>query len=452
MHKKLMAVAVAGALAAPGVALAQTSTVQIGGSITVFYYSHDHNNPAAGKTGDILETSEPEIFIRGEEKLGGDLSAWFQCTSSLDGIVAGASAIANSGWCARNSGIGFKGSWGNIFAGNWDTPHKLVFNRIRGAFGGTNPMTGGSATILEGGAASGTQNPMQTITASARAGTTIAAATAAGATVGTVSVANAVGSATAMTNNPASFFRRQASSWTYHSPVWSGFQLQGAFSAANETTGIPSANPLKPRLWSVAAHYDNGPLYLGAAYERHNDYNPGNATVNIGQTACAGAGAASCYSGGSDDGWLLGAGYTFAGKFKLTGLYSRNNYETAGGGEMRIRGWAIFADWAVAGPHIIRAGYGSVSDSSGTSMQNVAVYKAPLASTCGITSAMSCAGDTGAKWWNVHYEYRFSKRTGVLVNYNRIDNDSNGAISLGKTAAIAGGDQSAMGIGIKHRF
>jgi hypothetical protein len=69
-----MALAVAGALAAPAAALAQ---VQIGGSLTVFYYSHDPDNKSVGKTGDILESSEPEMYIRSEEKLGGGMSAWF---------------------------------------------------------------------------------------------------------------------------------------------------------------------------------------------------------------------------------------------------------------------------------------------------------------------------------------------------------------------------------------
>ena len=79
MNKKVMAVAVAGAFALPAsVALAQTSTVQIGGSVTLLYSSVKHQNDSVAKRSDILETAEPNIYIRGEEKLGGGLSAWFQ--------------------------------------------------------------------------------------------------------------------------------------------------------------------------------------------------------------------------------------------------------------------------------------------------------------------------------------------------------------------------------------
>ena len=52
MNKKVMAIAVAGALAVPAAsALAQTSTVQIGGSFNLLYYQHNPNNPSTGKKG-----------------------------------------------------------------------------------------------------------------------------------------------------------------------------------------------------------------------------------------------------------------------------------------------------------------------------------------------------------------------------------------------------------------
>jgi predicted porin len=48
MNKKLMAVAVAGALAAPGVALAQASSVTISGFFKVGLESLSYSNQAAG--------------------------------------------------------------------------------------------------------------------------------------------------------------------------------------------------------------------------------------------------------------------------------------------------------------------------------------------------------------------------------------------------------------------
>lgn len=436
MQKKLMAVAVAsavGALVAPTAAVAQTSTVQIGGSLTMFYYSHNPNNPAlpvlqpagttgvGGTRGDILEMSEPEMFIRGEEKLGGGLSAWFQCTSSLDGMVTGASTAL--GFCGRNSGIGMKGNFGNIFAGNWDQPQKLVFNRARGWFGGTNSFTGGTARLLNNDGASGTQNPIQTI-------------------AGGFSTAGTTELKTVITNNPAAFYRRQASSWNYHSPSWNGLQIQAAFSARNDATAIPAASPLKPRLWSVAGHYDSGPLYLGVGYERHNDYNPGN--IGIGTTA-------TTYAGGTDDNWTLVGGYK-VGPVSVRGMYSRSEYDVTNTTGVSAKGWGLWADWALGGPHTLRAQYAKVGDASGTTTGATGNLKGPLTAGCGATSTLSCATNTGARVWSVFYSYAFSKRTEGSIGYTKLSNESNANFSLGKVASTAGNSQSSGGIVLKHRF
>jgi len=425
MNKKLIAVAVAGALAAPvSTALAQSSTVQIGGSLNLLYYLHKPGTGGPGKKGDIMEQSEPELYIRGEEKIGGMLgSVWFQCASSFD--IAGATG---DGFCTRNSAIGVRGNYGNVFAGNWDMPQKLVVNQIRGAFSGTNALYGGGANLLFGGSASGVGNPVQTIAASPVAG-------------------GATGASTTNANNAERFYRRQARSWNYHSPSWSGLQFQGAFSTATEHTGL-GTSPLQPRLYSLAVHYNNGPLYLGAAYEQHQDWNPGNTTVT-------GAGiptTASNYGGGDDNNWTLGAGYTFAGVFKLTGMYSRSEYDTTNTGGIKVKGFALYADWRVAGPHIVRAQYARVDDVEGNTTQGAGVYKGPAGATCGPTSTVSCASSTGADLWGIHYAYQFSKRTEGIIAYNRVSNDSGATYSLGKSAAPAGSSQSAMGIALKHRF
>jgi predicted porin len=425
MQKKLMAVAVASAVAAPGLVLAQTSTVQIGGGITAFYYQHTPHNPSVAKRGDIMESSEPEFFIRGEEQLGGGLSAWFQCTSSMDGIISGNNAVASSGICARNSGIGFKGGFGNVFWGNWDVGHKLFVNRIRGWNGGTNAFTGGVGNLLMGGSASGTVNPMTTIGASPVIG-------------------GATGAATVTSDNPASFFRRQANSWHYHSPSFAGFQVQGDISADNESTGIPEAMGLRPRMWSVGVHYDNGPLYIGGGYERHKDYNASNQSVG-----------ATGYTGGSDHSWTVGAGYTFAGVFKITGMYMANKYEVNAATDMKVRGFAFFADWAIAGPHSIKAQYIQLRDIKGSSSRTVGAYRGPTASSClapGGASTGSCGTDTGAKQFGAWYAYAFSKRTELFAGFNRVDNDRLAVMSLGKTAPTAGATQTNIGMGVRHRF
>lgn len=423
MNKKLMAVAVAGALAVPGVALAQSSTVQIGGSLTAFYYNHDVNNPGAGQSGDVLETSEPELFVRGEEKLGGGLSFWFQCTSSMDAMIGGSAAA--QGLCARNSGLGFRGSFGNIFAGNWDTPQKLVWNMARGWFGSTNSVTGGGGRTLYGNGPSGVSNPTTT-------------------TTGVLSNSTAATITTTTSNGPAGFARRQSNSWNYHSPSWSGFTVNASYSADNESSGRPETSLLDPRLFSLGGAFRSGPLLVALAYEQHNDYNPGN---NSTQGTALGN-----YSGGTDDNWTLVAGYTFAG-FNVRGMYSQTTYETQVGGDLKVKGFGLFADWAISGPHTIRAQYVQTDDTSGSSTINASPYIGPLrGNVCGATSNVSCAGSTGSQLWSLVYSYAFSKRTEGSIVYTKLDNDSNAAFSLGKVSAIAGTSQSSAGVAVKHRF
>jgi predicted porin len=418
MNKKVMAMAVAGALVVPAAALAQ---VQIGGSLTVFYYQHDPDNASVGQKGDILESSEPEIYVRAEEKLGGGLSAWFQCTSSMDAFITGSSTA--QGWCARNSGVGFRGGFGNFFVGNWDQPQKLIFNRGRGWFGGTNAFTGGSAVLLNGGSASGTGNPVQTIVASP-------------------SIGGATGAATVITNNPGTFFRRQASSLNYHSPSWGGFSILAAYSADNESTGRPESSLLDPRMYSLGAQFATGPFYVGVGYENHDDYNPGN----VGQGTAAGA-----YGGGSDSNITAVLGLRMGG-FDVRAMYSKSEYETTNTTSLDLDGFGVFADWNIAGPHTLRAQYVMVGDTSGNSTVSVGSYKGPAGAGCGTTSNLSCATATGADLMAIFYSYAMSKRTEVSVGYSQLANDSRATFSKGKTASSAGGTQKTTGLVLRHRF
>jgi len=143
MNKKLMAVAVAGAfgaVAAPTVALAQSSTVQMFGTINLIYGYYDNGGFGLSSTGtanstqklryDAMNESESEIGVKGEEALGGGTSAWFQCLSSFD-VTGNRGANGTAGWCGRNSAFGMKGGFGNVFVGNWDTPNKVVMSNYR---------------------------------------------------------------------------------------------------------------------------------------------------------------------------------------------------------------------------------------------------------------------------------------------------------------------------------
>jgi predicted porin len=384
-----MALAVAGALAAPAAALAQ---VQIGGSIHVQMFSHDPGNQSSEKKTDIFETTEPNIVISGEEKLAGGLSAFFTCESSFD---VGGSAI--DGFCGRNSGVGFKsGGIGSIFFGNWDTPHKMAVSPHRGWFGLNNVFA--RATILWNGAPSNVGN---------------------GVTAG---------------SDPFGFSRRQKETLNWHGPSWGGFSLNAQMSGANDGTNLADSSPLDPRLISLGARFATGPLLITLGYEQHTDFNPTSSAA---------------YTGGTDDSFVIGVGYTFAGRVKVNAVYTKNTYEvgTAAGGNLDADGMAFWVDWTIAGPHSVKAQYVLQNDPKGTAGTTIGAY------SVGTGAVGSPTGDRGAEVMTLVYAYNFSKRTQLYAAYNQVKNDTNtNAFTLGQTGTTVGGKQTAIGMGMRYSF
>jgi len=305
MQKKVIALAVAGALAAPAVSMAQ-STVQVFGNLYVEYSFWNPGRNTAGNTqpasADVLQTPGSEIGFRGEENLGGGMSAWFQCASTAD-----FRGVSGDGWCTRNSALGIKGSFGNIYVGNWDTPFKRAMintgGRDTGAFVTAFLLAGNSTTTDQGG-------------------------------------------------NAGVFKRRQRNLITFDSPNFSGFAVQGAFSSTNNSTGITSTSAdAKPRIWSLAGTYKAGPLELAAAYEKHTKAYP-NA-----------AGAATF--AGDEEGWYVAAAYQL-GSVKLGGQLTEQKADTAVNTNAKAKAYQLGAEWKVAGPHNVHFGYTVADDMKGT--------------------------------------------------------------------------------------
>lgn len=384
MNKKVMTLAVAAALAAPAAAFAQ---VEIGGSIHLQWFKHDPGSIPTEKKTDILETTEPEIYIRAEEKLGGGLSSWMQCTSSFDVV-----GTAIDGFCGRNSGVGFKGGFGNLFFGNWDTPHKLAVTPMRGWFGLNNAFS--RATILWNTAPSNVGNGF---------------------------------TSDGVTANAAGFSRRQREGFNWHGPDWGGFSLQATVTGGNSGTTLTAASPLSPRLYSLGARFGTGGLLVTAGYEQHNDFNPTGTTT---------------YTGGTDKSYVIGVSYTFAGRVKLSGVYTKNEYEFGDGTgrDLDADGYGVWLDWTIAGPHSIKAQYLLQND--------------PKGSVAGSTvNTYTVGSDRGAQVATLVYSYAFSKRTSGYLAYNQLKNDANtNGYGLGQTAAATGGTQKAYGLGMRYSF
>jgi predicted porin len=378
--------------------------VTLSGTLNYFYGYFDNGgngyaNTTAGSTlqnqtgkvrTDAMGNSESEWALSGQENLGGGMSAFFLCSTSMDIVGVGSTTM-----CGRNSNIGLKGNFGSVQWGNDYTPMK-VFHSGYLPFPLANPM--GQQILVAGVTASGVGNGQ-------------------------------VG---------AGFSRRQTNLIRYSMPTMNGFDAMVAYSAANEATGNTTGSTIqKPRLWSAMLQYTNGPLQLGGAYERHQDYNPGTGTASTTQ--------ATAYNGGRDNAYNLGVAYTFMGSLKVSALYVNTKYETGAGTDVSQTNFGLFGDWAISGPHRVRLGYSIMGATKGTfvgGLQGSTVV------------ANGGAGQTGAQKLSFEYAYAMSKRTEVSLGYGRINNDRNSNVAVGTGSALAnyGESQTYTGLRIKHTF
>lgn len=390
MEKKFLAVAVAGALAAPAIVAAQ-STVQIYGRVT-YEWGRADQGPGRPTLDNADTPGGSAIGFKGVEQLGGGLSAWFQCESSADITGFDTSSI-----CTRNSAVGFRGGFGNVFAGKWDTPMKRALGL--GTVGAEETGILGMSFLPFGGSG--------------------------GADISGIGVD---------AQQRQRWKRRESNIMQYETPKFGGFQAMGAVTAANRTSASVDGPNTQARLWSIAGTYVNGPLGIGLAYERHNDMGYGGTT-----------GAGPAITGDLDDrAWGAAVGYTF-GPVKVGVTYLDMKYETGPGQELKKRTWGIGADWTIAGPHMVSVQYTNAGNSRGNSTRGIA----------GNGGAEASGGNTGGDAWSLGYTYSFSKRTTLRFGYVRVDNDNNSnTYRIGNSAGLLADGENVDGWAflVKHNF
>jgi len=462
MNKKLLAVAVAGALAAPGVALAQASNVQIYGafdmSVQMNRFSANNTTTALQNTQGSLDVSKSNIYngasrwgIRGTEDLGNGLRAFFQAEAGMfpDARPDAGSSSSGVGFLGgRNSGIGLQGSWGQVLTGIWDAPYKQVMDA------GVANATGAFTTfgmIMGNGDTTGAA-PNAQCAAVNNVGTGLAVA--AGATA-----ANATACGDGVEGAATSFHRRLSKSIQYWSPVWSGFQFKvatqlnnykastGSLTAANSTN---TAN-IDPSLWSYSLSWTGGPFTAYGAYEQHKGYN---------------ATTVSADANVKDTGLQLGGRWNY-GQGTVTLQWERLKYgNNAGVGALttnyNLVNWALGGTFRIGGNGTL---WGSYS-------------KTPGRSSCGSANAVAgafeglCGSGTAASFIALGYDHAMSKRTALYAAYGKITNGQAttaaganvgstyyyiagpaGNANAGTVSAVAAGtDVTTYAVGVRHTF
>jgi len=408
MQKKLLAVAVTGALAAMGSTLVQAqqnSSVQIYGTVYGEYASISRSGYQ--KT-DILQNPGSELGIKGEEKIGGGMSVWFQCATTMDwrgeSNAGTTNAQAVGSLCSRDSALGFKGDFGNVLAGQWSTPFKRVTNDY---VGGEDTGIFGTAQFLYGGSSTyGVTQPIANnlCTTSGYNTTTTTSQLGAGA-----------------------WRRRQGNLIAYDTPTINGLTGMLATTLGNLGTGL-AAGLIKPRIYSIGMMYNNGPLAAGYAFEQHQNFYTATGT---GSNATLGTG---------ENAWALYGAYTLPNNLKVGAQMSQQTATTSVGATSQVKTYHVGIDWMFSGPHGVRAAYSHAGDVTGTGAAT--------------GTRVAPGANTGGNLYSLRYVYQLSKVTTLAAGYASVKNSANGRYALGGASLTVpvGTSASGFGLSVKSTF
>lgn len=307
MHKKILVLAVAAAIAAPA-AFADTANVTVYGQAAVSYESMSNGTTAAGVAGTTtsqVSSNVTKLGFKGAEDLGDGLSAIWQIEQQLDidnSATNANGAAAKSSFATRNTYAGLKGeSWGTVLLGRYDTPYKIA-TRGLDVFADTaadnRTLMGGSTSAGKGG---GTMDARPT------------------------DVVN------------------------YTSPAMGGFTVAAAYVAGAETASLSTET--KGSAWSLAGMYNAGPINASLAYQAF-DY------------GSAGTGQYAGTANNKFTATKLGGGYKMDA-LQLNAVYERTSYTNASGVVDTIGR----TDWYLAGKYsfgsdAIKLAYAKASNSN----------------------------------------------------------------------------------------
>ena len=206
MKKSLIALAVAGAFAAP--AFAATSNVDVYGVMNIAIQDTDQSGVDAS-----IEDNVSRIGFKGSEDLGGGLKAIWQIESGIN-VTTGSTTLAS-----RNSFVGLAGGFGTVLAGRHDTPYKLGTVKL--------DIFGDTIADYNSGANNGGLDNVDLI--------------------------------------DKTHDHRNGQALAYISPTFSGFHVGAAVVMADEAANANNGKTIDAT--SITAIYENGPLFLSLSHQ-----------------------------------------------------------------------------------------------------------------------------------------------------------------------------------------
>ncbi|MBI3530212.1 MAG: porin [Betaproteobacteria bacterium] len=282
MKRGLIALAVAGAFAAP----AAMAEVTLSGAINMGIQLGKSSSDTAGNPGlttNQLHPSYSHMDLESVDDIGGGNKVVMHYQMDISGTSSANPGRAGGAIGNRNSFLGLTGQWGAFKVGtNENVYEKWMYTAdpLDGAVGPGGNLnllgTPGAATVFEVGQA---------------------------------------GCGPTATTGCVGFYRRAEQEIWYESPNWSGFSFE-----VDYTLSAFKTQTTDPKIVSIGGKFqpDGMPFYVDLAYEKHDDMFGANKIVGF-------AGGTSS----SDNAVQIGGGYTI-GDLGLHLRYEQLKYKTDG--------------------------------------------------------------------------------------------------------------------------
>jgi len=426
MNKKVMAVAVAGAFAAP-MAFAQTSNVQIYGRANVGidqYQAKGAQDSVQDRQSRLrVFDGSSRVGFRGTEDLGGGLKAIFQIETGVN-MDTGNEVGQNS---ATNSSAG---TWGSreTFAGLDSNFGRLIFGRMT--------VYRGSGTVVQTGANYvNTDLPWSD-----------------GLSTGRIQGA--------FQTNPT----RLSNVVHYTTPTFAGINASLYYSptpqeAVQLSSGTTTATDTDGRIWGGTLRATYGPFYGQFDYVDGTGNSPQGPPV-----AGAFTDKVKARANKISLGWQYMPGANLG---VVVARLTNNNGNGGVGGQAAVAGTGITRQVVTIGDGVNQIAWMVNWEHTFGNIQVLAQYGQldKLKGCDDVTSPGGC-DNSKAQGWLVGARYLFSKRTWVYFTYNAIENESNQFVDYqgGNISSVAlppaqgnagtpyGADPRIFALGILHNF
>ncbi|MEW6131753.1 MAG: porin [Pseudomonadota bacterium] len=317
MQKKLIALALASAFAAP--AFAATSNVDVGGYMNMSFDVLDQDIVGTDSKMNVSSNSS-NIYFKGSEDLGGGMKAFWQIQTYFDAGATGNADFSfggtGNGVATGNTFVGLDTAWGKALMGKHEAPYKLVGRK----YDFFNNTLGDSRNIIAFGGNDVRPNNVIAYGTPNFSGFTalVAYVTNLGAGPNLGAQANAVSANAGYDNGPLS--------------LGLGYQK----------LSLPFIGASDPSAWRFGASYKFGDFKVAALYQQEN---------NVGGVAA-----------NDSDAWGLGASYAM-GAFTLKGQYYTLSRDLAANLDSDM--WALGVDYSLSKRTSLYGVYASMDNDIG---------------------------------------------------------------------------------------